>query len=153
MKNPKALAVSLLIPLTVGGLSGVLNMEAMKDYAGLDKPPLSPPGVVFPIVWGVLFLLMGISCYLVAVSRSPKRRSALTLYGVQLAVNFVWPFLFFSLKAYLFALIWLLLLWVLVLLMILKFRRIKPAAGWLQLPYLLWLTFAAYLNLGVYLLN
>ena len=146
--------IFLAIPLIVGTLSGVL-FSAGDEYGAMIKPPLSPPSWLFPVVWTILFALMGISSYLVYkahVSRGEKK-AALIVYGVQLIVNFFWPLFFFKLGAYLFAFIWLVLLWALVLIMILKFMKINKTAGLLQLPYILWLTFAAYLNLAVYFLN
>lgn len=149
----KPLIISLCIPLLVGGLSGLLTMGSMETYQNLNQPPLSPPGVVFPIVWGVLFLLMGISSYLVYVSDSKNKKAALAVYAVQLIFNFVWSLIFFNLHAYLFAFIWLCVLWLLILAMVIIFYRINKTAGLLQLPYLLWVAFAGYLNLGIFLLN
>ena len=153
--NLKKLLPCLLIPLAVGALAGWITAGAMDRFALLQKPPLSPPAWLFPVVWTVLYLLMGFSLYLVlqmALSRM-ARTAALRIWGVQLAANFLWPILFFSLGIYGFAFFWLILLWLLVLRMIVLFRRLRPIAGTLQLPYLLWLTFAAYLNLGIWILN
>lgn len=149
----KPLVVSLLISLGVGGISAWLTSGSMQVYQEAAQPPLSPPGIVFPIVWTVLFILMGISAYLVFISPSQERKKALALYGVQLAVNFLWPVFFFNCQWFLFAFFWLLLLWGLILAMIVSFSRISKAAGLLQIPYLLWVTFAGYLNLGIALLN
>jgi len=150
----KPLLISLAIPLAVGGLSALLTRESMDFYETVNKPLFAPPGTVFPIVWTILFLLMGLSAYLVWMEKdSPLRRPALWVYGVQLAVNFVWPLLFFRARAFLPAFLWLLALIILVAVMLGQFRRIKPLAGRLQLPYLLWLLFAGALNLGVWLLN
>ena len=130
-------------------------MGSMGDYQTMAKPPLSPPGWLFPVVWTALYALMGYASYLVATSAAPKEqiRKALVLYGLQLAANFLWPILFFSLEAYFLAFIWLVALWVLILLTMRAFYRIETRAGDLLLPYLLWVTFAAYLNFGVWLLN
>lgn len=118
------------------------------------QPPLSPPAIVFPIVWTILYALMGISAARISLAPpSASRSSGLNLFITQLIVNFFWSLIFFNTGAYGFALLWLLLLWVLVLWMILTFRKIDPLAAWLQVPYLLWLTFAAYLNYGVWMLN
>ena len=120
----------------------------------LQKPPLSPPGIVFPIVWGILYALMGIGAariYLAPESR--ERTRSLLLYFVQLMFNFFWSIIFFNFQRFGFALIWLLVLWVLILRMILAFRRVDKTAALLQIPYLLWVTFAAYLNFGVWRLN
>jgi len=118
------------------------------------QPPLSPPGIVFPIVWVILFALMGIGTALVSLSPASGARSAsLILFGVQLGFNFCWSLIFFNLQAFGFALVWLVILWCLILWMLLSFRKVSPLAAWLQVPYLAWVTFAAYLNLGVWLLN
>ena len=150
----KKLLICLAIPLAVGGLSALLSGN-MDNFEALNKPPLSPPGWLFPVVWTILFLLMGLASYLVAVSDAPPEeiRKALRVYGIQLAFNFLWSIIFFRFEAYLFAFVWLVLLWVLIAITLLRFVRIRPLAGWLLVPYLLWVTFAAYLNLGTYLLN
>lgn len=152
-KKVKTYAVSIAVALAVGGLSALLTMDSMEKYQVLDQPPLSPPGWVFPIVWSVLFVLMGIGAAMVYLSGSPSRKEALAAYGLQLFVNFLWPILFFLLEARLFAFLWLVLLLVLVIWMTVSFARINKTAGLLQIPYILWLIFAGYLNLGVYLLN
>ncbi len=151
--NFKILAVCILIPLIFGTVSAILTSSAMDRFEEIAKPPLSPPGFLFPIVWTLLYILMGISSYLVFVSTSKYRKEALTLYALQLIFNFVWPVIFFNFEKYLFAFIWLIALLVLVILMILKFYKIDKKAAYLQIPYILWLLFAGYLNLGVYLLN
>ena len=118
------------------------------------QPPLSPPAVLFPIVWTVLYALMGIGAARIWLApKTAARDRALNLYVAQLIVNFFWSPIFFNVQAYGFALLWLLLLWVLVLWMIMAFRKVDPLAAWLQIPYLVWLTFAAYLNYGVWMLN
>lgn len=139
----------------VGFLSGFLTRGGTELYARmLEKPPLSPPGWVFPVVWTVLFALMGIgAARIYAAPPSQARSRALNLFVIQLAVNFLWSPIFFNARAYGAALLWLLLLWALVALMILRFRQTDQTAARLQLPYLLWLTFAAYLNWGVWQLN
>lgn len=150
----KPLLVNLAIPLAVGGASALLTHSSMDFYETINKPSFAPPGTVFPIVWTVLFLLMGVSAYLVWTQpRSHLRRTALWIYAVQLAVNFAWPLLFFCARAFLPAFVWLIALIILIAVMIGLFYRIKPAAGLLQIPYLLWSIFAAALNLSVWLLN
>lgn len=149
----KRLLLCLAIPLAVGALAGILTKDSMLQFAQLNKPPLSPPGWLFPIVWTVLFLLMGLSSYLISVSDSAQKRPALILYAIQLTVNFFWSIFFFRFGWYGFSFFWLLLLWVLIFLTIRAFRRISPVAAILLLPYLLWVTFAGYLNLGIALLN
>ncbi len=152
--NWKKLLISLAVPLAVGGLSALVS-GGMGDYALLDKPPLSPPGWVFPVVWTVLYLLMGYASYLIweAPADPAQKKKALLLYGLQLAANFIWSPLFFGAGLRLTALLWLVVLWVLILLTIRAFSAISERAGDLLIPYILWVSFAAYLNLGFYLLN
>lgn len=139
----------------VGLLAGLLSREGTvlyQEYA--VKPPLTPPGWVFGVVWTILYALMGISiCRVLQAQNVVGGNRCLNLFFAQLIVNFFWPLLIFNAQAFGFALIWLALLWVLVLAMILCFYRVDPRAAWLQIPYLIWLTFAAYLNTGVWLLN
>ena len=155
MKAWKAYVFWVVLAEGVGALSGFLTRDGIKAYTqSVGQPPLAPPPWVFPIVWGILFALMGIGAARVYLSApGPDRRRGLVLFGAQLLVNFLWSLIFFNLQAFALAFVWLLLLWVLVLLMLLTFRRVDPVAGWLQLPYLLWVSFAGYLTLGVWLLN
>ena len=127
----------------------------MRDYGAMVKPPLSPPGWLFPVVWTLLYLLMGYSAYRVYTAQADpaQKKRALATYVVQLALNFLWPILFFGFDWYLGAFILLLALWVAILLTIRRFSEIDELAGDLLIPYLLWVTFAGYLNFGVYLLN
>ncbi len=148
----KKLVVCLLLPLAVGGLAAFLTRNSMDLFAMVKKPPLSPPGWLFPVVWTILYLLMGFASYLVLVAEKPGR-TAWKFYLAQLAFNFVWPILFFHLQMYLLSFVWLLLLWMLILVTILWFTRSSRLAGYLLIPYLLWVTFAGYLNLGIYILN
>ncbi len=151
----KNYAFWIVLSEAAGALSGWLSREGTAVFSETAvQPPLSPPAILFPIVWTVLYLLMGIGAARVSLSApSPERSKGLNLFIVQLVVNFFWSLIFFNAQAYGFAFLWLLLLWVLVALMILSFRKTDPPAAWLQLPYLLWLTFAAYLNAGVWYLN
>ena len=148
----KQLLISLVIPLGVGGLASLLS-GGMGDYSKLVQPPLSPPGWVFPIVWTILYLLMGYASYRIYQRKDPGKKQALQLYGIQLALNFVWPLVFFGGQWFLVAFFVLLLLWGAILLTIVSFSKIDQVAADLLLPYLLWVTFAGYLNLGVFLLN
>ena len=150
----KKLIACLALPLAVGGLSALVA-GGMDVYKELNQPPLSPPGWIFPVVWSVLYLLMGYASYRVLVSDAPEaqKRRALVLYGLQLFFNFIWSPLFFGAQMYLAALLVLLVLWVLIFLTIRAFSAIDERAGDLLLPYILWVSFAGYLNLGVYLLN
>jgi len=147
--NKKSLIINILIPLAVGGIAALLTRDSMMLYANVRKPPLSPPAIVFPIVWTILYVLMGISAYIVM----EKGGCDSTLYSLQLFVNFLWPIFFFGFEAYLFAFVLLLVLIGLVVGMIVTFYRCDKLAGYLKIPYLVWLLFAGYLNLGVYLLN
>lgn len=143
----KPLLISLLISLGTGAVAGFLTSGSMEKYQEMYRPPLSPPGWVFPVVWVILYTLMGIAAYW--IYRKDPKAEVLKLYLIQLAVNFFWPILFFNLEWYLLSVIWLLLLWYLVLIMIKEFNRIDECAGRLMIPYLLWLTFAAYLNIVI----
>ena len=155
-KKPwKVYAFWIGISETVGILSGLLSRNGMKLYSQtVTQPPLAPPMWLFPVVWGLLYALMGISAARIWLTEeSPERKRGLNLFVAQLVVNFFWSLIFFNLQAYGFALAWLILLWVLVAWMILTFMKIDRLAAWLQLPYLIWLTFAVYLTAGVWLLN
>ena len=157
MKKPtrKTYAFWIVLAEAVGALSGWLTRKGVKVYnATVKQPPLSPPSMVFPIVWGILFALMGIGAARIYLAPASDARSrSLLLFLVQLVFNFFWSIIFFNLQAFGFAFLWLIVLWVLILLMILSFRKVDKPAAWLQIPYLLWVTFAAYLNFGVWMLN
>ena len=151
----KPYAVFIVLTEAVGALSGFLTKDGTKTYeAFAAKPTLTPPGAVFPVVWSVLYALMGIGA--ARVWRNPAsamRKQSVILFAVQLAVNFVWSLLFFNAKVYGFAFIWLALLWILIVLMIRAFYQVDKTAAYLQIPYLLWVTFAGYLNFMVWQLN
>lgn len=151
----KTYAFWIVLAEAVGALSGWLTRKGVKVYnATIQQPTLSPPSMVFPIVWGIMFALMGIGAARIYLAPASKARShSLLLFLVQLAFNFFWSIIFFNLQAFGVAFLWLIVLWILILLMILSFRKVDKPAAWLQIPYLLWVTFAAYLNLGVWLLN
>ena len=153
--NKKLLIFCLAIPLATGGIAALLTGGGMDAFGALDKPPLSPPGWLFPVVWTILYILMGIASYLVLVSDNPQEniRRATIVYAAQLVFNFLWPVFFFGLSAYLFAFIWLIALWLVIIANIVCFHRLSKTAGYLLIPYLLWVTFAGYLNLGIYLMN
>ncbi len=153
--NWKRLILCLAIPLGVGGLAALLTMSSMDVYNIYEKPPLSPPGWLFPVVWTILYLLMGWASYLVLESKAKdaEKKEAFTLYGVQLGLNFLWPLIFFRAEKLLAAFLVLMGLWVAIYLTIRAFTKIRELAGDLMLPYLLWVSFAGYLNLGIYLLN
>ena len=151
----KTYAFWIVLAEAVGALSGWLTRKGVKVYnATVQQPLLSPPSMVFPIIWGILFALMGIGAARIYLAPASNARSrSLLLFLVQLVFNFFWSIIFFNLQTFGFAFLWLIVLWVLILLMILSFRKVDKPAAWLQIPYLLWVTFAAYLNLGVWLLN
>ena len=151
----KTLLICLALPLGVGGVAAFLTKDSMKIFESLNQPPLSPPGWLFPVVWTVLYALMGRSSFLVLTSGAEKVRirRALGVYLLQLGFNFLWSILFFNLEAYLAAFFWLVGLWVLILVTMVLFYKIRPRAGDLLLPYLLWVTFAGYLNYGIWLMN
>lgn len=151
----KKLIISLAVPLAVGGLAALLSGGGMVQFRQLNQPPLSPPGWIFPVVWTLLYLLMGYASYLVWTSDADPedKRTALILYGAQLFANFLWPLVFFGLEWRLVAFFILLVLWALIFLTIRAFTKIDERAGDLLLPYLIWVTFAGYLNVGAYLLN
>lgn len=139
----------------VGALSAWITRDGMELYkAEVVKPALSPPPVVFPIVWVILYALMGWGAALVYLnSRGRDRTVSMTLYIVQLLFNFMWSIIFFNLEAFLPALIWIAALWVLILFMIIYFKRVSRTAAMLQIPYIIWVAFATYLNAGVWTLN
>lgn len=151
MSNLKIYVKSILITVILGGLVGFV-ISGYIDYSSLQKPPLAPPSSLFPIVWTILYILMGIS-YGILKSNNLVDSKINLIYYSQLIVNLLWPIAFFVLKWRFFAFLWIILLVVLVINMIIQFYNKNQLSGLLQIPYLLWLLFATYLNLGVYLLN
>lgn len=151
----KKLIFCIALPLAVGGLSAFLTQDSRSVFEMLNRPFLSPPAWVFPVVWTLLYILMGTASYLVLVSGDPEGqiREALSVYGVQLAVNFFWAIIFFQQTMYLTAFFWLLLLLFLVVLTAVLFYGISKAAAYLLLPYTVWVAFAGYLNLSIWVLN
>lgn len=151
MSKIKTYAVSILIPLVLGGIVGLIISGSM-DYELLLKPPFAPPGFLFPIVWSILYILMGLS-YGILKSNSQNDAEIDFIYYLQLIVNLLWPIAFFVLKWRLFSFFWIVILDVLVIIMIIKFYKRNKITGLLQIPYILWTLFASYLNLSIYLLN
>ena len=151
MKKWKIFAKSILIPVVIGGVVGLIISGSM-DYESLQKPPLSPPGIIFPIVWTILYVLMGIS-YGILESKNLNDEKINLIYYLQLFVNALWSIFFFVLKWRFFSFIWIILLLVLIIIMIVKFYKKDKLSGILQIPYLLWTLFATYLNLSIYLMN
>ena len=174
----KTLIIAILIPLAVGALSAFLTQDSMAAFSALEQPPLSPPGWLFPVVWTILYILMGVASYL-ALTAEPAFSNghesfvgantgsgpgsntgsylfadpALRAYAAQLFFNFGWSLIFFNWEAYLLAFFWLVILWVLILITAVLFYQRSKLAGLLMLPYLAWVTFAGYLNLGIWWLN
>ena len=149
--RPVPLLICLAIPLVPGFIVGMLTSGSTDIYERIKTPEFAPPAAVFPIAWGILYALMGISLYL--IYRNGGVRRNYVLFGVQLAINLAWPFLFFTLEAFIAAFVWLVLLWGAVLAMIISFYGKYPPAAYLQIPYILWVTFAGALNLSVALMN
>ena len=149
-------ALAITIPLTVGLASAMLTKDNMSVYTELNSPPLSPPAILFPIVWTILFILMGVSSGLAFTKKDRNHDAAkksLGWYATSLILNFSWSIIFFNLQAAFFALLILIALIYTVVKTILEYRKVTPVAAYLQIPYLLWLLFAGYLNVGIWLLN
>lgn len=156
ISKAKPYALSILIALAVGGLAAFITRNSMDLYKEIITPPLAPPGILFPIVWTVLYVLMGISAAMIYKSRAESYKdvlSALTTYASSLVVNFAWSIIFFNLKAFLLAFIWLLFLLYLVIRTIISYKPINPVAAYLQIPYAVWVLFAGYLNFAIWILN
>ena len=148
--NWRELLRSLGRSLGVGVVSALLTMDGMEQYQMMYRPPLSPPGWLFPVVWTILYILMGVAAYLIGeMPNSPQKKMALRLYHIQLFFNGVWSLIFFGLQEYFAAFIWLLLLWLFIYLTIKEFLQLNKTAGILMIPYLVWVTFAGYLNLAI----
>ena len=140
-----------LIPLIGGAIVGLITSGYM-DYRDMVKPLFSPPSIIFPIVWTILYILMGIS-YFISTKDNENNKELDQIYLLQLLVNFMWPIIFFVLKMYFTAFLWIILLLILVIVMIKELLKVNKVSGYLQIPYLIWLLFATYLNLGITLLN
>ncbi len=151
----KSYITGILIPVGVGLLAAFLTRDNMDIYDVIVTPPLSPPGILFFVVWTVLYVLMGIGSTLVYNTEGNKsdKDKAILLYTLQLIANFFWSILFFNKMAFLFSFIWLVILWAAILAMIFAFAKINKTAALLQIPYLLWVSFAGYLNFAIFLLN
>lgn len=153
--NYKTLLICIAIPLLAGSLSASLTANTMETFQQLNKPPLTPPGFIFPIVWTILYTLMGVASYLIVTSGKKQEdiQAALLAYGLQLIVNILWPIFFFRFGWYLFSLFVIMLLWLFIFHTIRLFYDISKPAAYLMIPYLIWVTFAAYLNAGFLALN
>ena len=153
--NWKLLITCVAIPLAVGFAASLLTGSEVEVFEGVNKPPLSPPAWLFPVVWTFLYTLMGISSYLILTSGAGREevKNALSVYAYQLVVNFLWPTFFFNFRWFLFSFLWLVLLIFLVVSMIREFYKISKPAAYLNIPYLLWLIFVGYLNFTIWWLN
>lgn len=153
--NLKKLLISLLVTFFAGALAYFFSRDAMQDYANLIQPPLAPPSWVFSVVWPILYLLMSIALYLVSNSKAPQQQKSVSyvLYGTQLVFNFLWTLFFFVFGFYVFSAVWLVALILIVIVCMLAFYKINKTAGKLLIPYIIWLIFALYLNIGIAILN
>lgn len=148
----KKLIIITVITFIVGTFFSFFTMNSMDTFKDLSKP-INVPGVLFPIVWSILYLLMSISCYLIVQSNDKDKKEGIILYAIQLVINSLWTLIFFGFGAYLLSFIWIIILLIVVIIMLAKFYNINKIAMYINIPYVLWLLFAAYLNLGTYLLN
>ena len=158
--NVIKLIVAIVIPLAVGMLSSFITKDAMISFNSMKKPPLAPPGILFPIAWTILYILMGISSYIIYAYDTKKdtlslnlKNKCLSLYAIQLFFNFFWSIIFFKFKLYIFAFAWLAILWILVFKLMKESKKISKVAPYLLIPYLAWMAFAAYLNISIALIN
>lgn len=150
--NWKRLIIIIIITFIVGSFFSFFTMNNMDTFKELKKP-INVPGILFPIVWSILYLLMSISCYIITTKDDKSKDNAIIWYGIQLVINSLWSLIFFGFSAYLFAFIWIILLLAIVIIMIAKFYKIDKMASYLNIPYVLWILFAGFLNLGIYILN
>lgn len=153
------LLVSVAIPLAVGGLAALIAGDSMSTFDRFNQPPLAPPAWLFPVAWTILYILMGIACFLVWTHPTDKQITAkektffFVVYGVQLIFNFFWSIFFFNFGWHIFAFIWLIALWAMILTLVIWGYKNHRGVMWTLLPYLLWVTFAGYLNIMIAILN
>ena len=151
-----AFIIAVTIPLATGGFSAFLTRNNMDIYEEIITPPLSPPSFLFPVVWTVLYFLMGVSAAFIWKKRKENKEeteTALLIYAASLVFNFIWSLIFFNSRMYLFSFIWLIALLILIITTIIKYKKLSSAAAYIQIPYALWVTFAGYLNFGIFILN
>ncbi len=163
MENKKSrivtMIICILIPLAVGIVSAVITGDAMSSFGEMNQPPLSPPAWLFPVAWTILYVLMGLASYFILVAKPSSddkkraRRQALVGYILQLAFNFMWSLLFFKLELHIVAFIWLIIMWCIIGYTMLRAFRVSIPATLLLVPYILWCTFAGYLNIMIAILN
>lgn len=155
------IALAIAVPLCGGFIISLFTRDAMTKFGSFNQPPLAPPAWLFPVAWTILYILMGLASYFIwkkgydskkAADKSASR-TALVIYAIQLVFNFVWTPLFFSLGWHWFAFAWLLVMWILIIILMAKAYKISRPAFWMLLPYIIWCTFAAYLNCGIAILN
>lgn len=157
--NVVLLIFCLAIPPAVGGLSSLLTKDMMFHFESVAKPPLAPPGFLFPIVWTILYILMGISIYMILTYDNKNellistKNVCIALFIIQLIMNFFWSIIFFGYKLYLPAFFWLLILLAIVIILTILSFKINRVASLMFIPYILWMTFASYLNIGIAILN
>ena len=142
----------IFFPLIVGGIVGFLTKDYI-DYSSLDKPPLSPPKIIFPVMWSIIYLLMGISYYLYKRDYNVNNKVVRNSYYSQLFVNLLWTIIFFVLKLRFIAIIWILLLLIFVVNLFSVFKKFNKISAYLNIPYILWVIFATYLTIRIYILN
>jgi len=155
------IALAIAVPLGGGFIISLFTRDAMSKFSSFNQPPLAPPAWLFPVAWTILYILMGVASYLIwekgrnanAHADKTASKTALIIYAVQLVFNFIWTPLFFSLGWYWFAFIWLMVMWVLIIILTSQTRKISRFAFWMLIPYIIWCTFAAYLNCGIAILN
>ena len=154
-----ACIVAIVVPLVVGGISAFISSNSMNTFGTMKQPPLSPPAILFPIVWTILYIMMGVSNYLIWANTPTDeklivaRKRGIIIYGIQLFMNFCWSPIFFNGGYYYFAFAWFVVLWALILTLIIIFWKLSITAACLLIPYLLWTTFAGYLNIMIAILN
>lgn len=154
-QNIAKLVVALLLPLSVGAVAGMFTSQAVPTwYASLNRPSFNPPNWVFGPVWTSIYILLGMSFFLIWKENPSKQRNfAIIVFSIQMLFNFAWSFIFFYFNMIGAALIEIILLWISIVAMIYLFYKIKPIAAYLNIPYLLWVSFATILNAGYYFLN
>lgn len=150
--NLKKIIIITIITFIVGSFFSLFTMNNMETFKELEKP-INIPGIVFPIVWSILYLLMSISLYLILESKSNEKVKSIIIYSAQLIINSLWSLIFFGFNNYLLSFIWIIFLFIIVVVMIINFYKTSKISAFLNIPYVLWIIFAGYLNLGIYLLN
>lgn len=155
-KKIKPYVISIAVALAIGGLSALLTMGNMDIYSEINTPPLSPPSALFPIVWTILYILMGISAAIICKKQGDNLNEAqmgLKAYTISLFFNFLWSIVFFNLRWFGFAFFWLLGLLFFIIKTIVCYYKVNKLAAYLQIPYAIWVAFAGYLNFAIWMLN